>query len=478
MTGNTNSGLSLSAFLETVVINVSNNIGKIISPTVTLSYSGLTKEFTKFPVIEKIPEGTDYTISFSNIDHYLTPSTITGKAISGLTRNYNGEYKACLLTVNSNLSCSVTVTSPSFTAVMGNNDTVQLVWGETATIAFSDIDGYITPENITVTANQSAISIEGMYEEVVLEVKIMNLDGELYNVSSWTEGRNATGVYFNDGLGHEFIIAPDEWLTENGNTDGSWLFQKTSAIGGEGILLSNIVTTTNLDTALNDFSGENNTSELIKQLVGTKDPNYSIYNYVGSPAAEYCRAYRRGCKEAGQWYLPSLGELNLMVENKDKINEALLAIEGESLSSNSWTRSSTQYNNSVMWCYTWLSNAHSNPNKFLYGGIRPICKFQDRVGQTCACYVSFSYGGSSISDSSYPVLYLKFNYGMTWEDLCKEEEEEVSSYIWVRSNQSVCGGANGAEIHYKDHSNNEIWIKGSDKVVPGEYYYCISRGPA
>ena len=407
MTGNTNSGLSLSAFLETVVINVSNNVGKIISPIITLSYSGLTKEFTKFPVIEKIPEGTDYTISFSNINHYLTPSTITGKAISGLTRNYNGEYKACLLTVNSNLSCSITITSPSFTAVMNNGDTLQLVWGETATISFSDIDGYITPENITVTANQSAISIEGIYEEVSVEVKIMDLEGNLHNINSWTGGNNATGVVLiSDNV--SLVIAPDEWCS---TTDGEW----------EGCSSSSMHNLDSGDLFINNYiiTAIQDPEEMVNDFDGLKN-NINCLNYLGtdqtiySPAMSYCKNYSKGYKGTLEWYLPSAGELNEIIQNKDLINKALNKISGKLLGTNTelWT-STVGYHSSPtlgFWYYSFqdegiLQNFNLDTSANSSFGVRPVSSYNSNLFIFDACgYMSMAENGMTWGDwmeSSY-----------------------------------------------------------------------------
>jgi hypothetical protein len=159
-----------------------------------------------------------------------------------------------------------------------------------------------------------------------LGVFIVDIEGGLNTVSSWTGGSNATGVaLITDEV--SIVIAPRNWYTNNSNNDGAWNGNKRSAWGGYKKTITGIKTTTSESDAITDFAGSANTDAIISQLKGTTD-SYSSY-YTGAPAAEYCRAYSNGGKGAGQWYLPAAGEMNQIVLNRASIEEALTAISGE-----------------------------------------------------------------------------------------------------------------------------------------------------
>ena len=141
----------------------------------------------------------------------------------------------------------------------------------------------------------------------------MDTDGKFYTTDSWTSGSNATGVgVITDTV--RLIVAPDEWYTTDGSDyDGAWNGNKRSAWGGYGQVVSSDGSASSIEEAITDFTGSTNTDQIISDLKGTTD-DYGKY-YTGAPAAEYCRAYSKGCKGVGEWYLPAAGELNVTVSS-------------------------------------------------------------------------------------------------------------------------------------------------------------------
>ena len=65
--------------------------------------------------------------------------------------------------------------------------------------------------------------------------------------------------------------------------------------------------------AIQDFNGNANTAAI-------KAYNSSLSNY---PAAKYAYNYTTAGTNAGEWYLPALGELGTVYSNKDYMNYAL-----------------------------------------------------------------------------------------------------------------------------------------------------------
>ena len=82
---------------------------------------------------------------------------------------------------------------------------------------------------------------------------------------------------------------------------------------GDGWDIPGITNTTDEYKAKQDFNGKANTAAI-------KAYNSSLSNY---PAAKYAYEYKTTGTNAGEWYLPALGELNTVYSNKDYMNYAL-----------------------------------------------------------------------------------------------------------------------------------------------------------
>lgn len=95
----------------------------------------------------------------------------------------------------------------------------------------------------------------------------------------------------------------------------------------------------NSSEALADYSGKNNTKTIM---------TYCIANAKSCPAAEYASSYSTLGTQAGDWYLPAMGELNALYSNKAAINAGLSLANGTTLSDN-WHWSSSEYSNNTAW---------------------------------------------------------------------------------------------------------------------------------
>ena len=291
------------------------------------------------------------------------------------------------------------------------NNTYKIPLGTTYVITPSKEQGY-TAQKQTITASQIKRNVDIVYEAVEYGVFIMDASGNIGNVNDWTSSKGVTGVTLvTEDV--EIVIAPDRWADDY---NGSWNGNSMSAWGGYGKNVTGVKTTTsNTDAAL-DFAGLNNTNQIIKQLSGTTD-SYSSY-YTGAPAAEYCRAYSKGYKAAGQWYLPSAGEMDQLIINQDAINEALNKISGKTLNFCEATWTSTQADSYRAWFGDWfnylLSYHYKHGSGYDYE-VRPICQIENTTGNI----ITFKIGG---------VSYLGENQ-MTWQD-------------WINSSYNTAGFKN------------------------------------
>ena len=95
--------------------------------------------------------------------------------------------------------------------------------------------------------------------------------------------------------------------------------------------LSNI-TSSSAVTA--DWQGKNNTKVVLE---------YCKANGKSCPAFEYVNSYKTEGTQAGDWYLPALGELNAIYGNKDVLNITLGKIGGTKLEADYWSSSEGSY---------------------------------------------------------------------------------------------------------------------------------------
>lgn len=160
---------------------------------------------------------------------------------------------------------------------------------------------------------------------------------------------NAIGVGVIEG-GHALIVAKDQY---------SSLAWATSEVSGG----TTAITTT--DNALLDFSGKTKTS--------------TIYTTLGSdaPAAKKCLEYYPSNVDsgnelvgAGQWWLPSLGELAMIGSHWDAINYILRLIGGTELSGA--LLSSTEYSSRFLWRFTGTQFGHGTSKTSTGSNIRPV----------------------------------------------------------------------------------------------------------
>lgn len=378
MKGKTNiytSQLGVEKLHLTLVTNQSEH-SDIINTNVTVNDKVYTYKGTEL-VIDILP-GQNYSIVFENVEGYKTPETITYTSKSNNNRFVTATYQTELVTIELSedtnlLGAIITIDNQEY-IWDGNIIKHKIPFGKSYTVSFSDLKGYTKPAGFTRTASDSSYVPNIVYTKQ-LGVFIMDYDGDLYNLNETGYIVPITGVaLITDKC--DIVIAPNYWYSNN---DGAWNGNTISAWGGQDKTVTGIKTTTSESDAITDFAGSANTDVIISQLKGTTD-DFSP-NYTGAPAAEYCRTYSNGCKGAGQWYLPSVGEYNQIVLNKVAIEEALTAISGELFSSPGWEWTSTQYSSGRAWIYDWDDVYFNYGFKYNLGGVRPITTLKNQSGQ-------------------------------------------------------------------------------------------------
>ena len=91
--------------------------------------------------------------------------------------------------------------------------------------------------------------------------------------------------------------------------------------------------------AIADWQGKNHTKVVLE---------YCKTKGKWCPAFEYVNSYKTEGTQAGDWYLPALGELNAIYDNKDALDFALGKIGGTELGIG-WYWSSSEYSGDYAW---------------------------------------------------------------------------------------------------------------------------------
>ena len=127
-----------------------------------------------------------------------------------------------------------------------------------------------------------------------------------------------------------------------------------------------ITNITDPSKAKQDFNGKANTAAI-------KAYNSSLSNY---PAAKYAYNYKTTGTNAGEWYLPALGELNTVYSNKDYMNYALSVVGKKDIPTDRyhWSSSEDSYDNA--WLLRFSAGGVSNYNKdYNSNYVRPVLAF-------------------------------------------------------------------------------------------------------
>ena len=174
-----------------------------------------------------------------------------------------------------------------------------------------------------------------------------------------SRGEIADGVLVVEG-GKMLVVAP----TEATPTEATLTWSSAAVRAGGK-------TTTDRETALNDWAGKTSTAEQVKH----SECNTSSY------APGFCNTYSRVNANgqgltAGKWWLHSLGELMMIYANMRKINYALSLINGATQLEGTAYWSSTEYNTTNAW-YLRLDDglASSSTKATGKGRVRPVSAF-------------------------------------------------------------------------------------------------------
>ena len=115
-----------------------------------------------------------------------------------------------------------------------------------------------------------------------------------------------------------------------------------------------------------DYNGKSNTSIIIA---------HGDSNGYETPVADYCYNYVTAGTNKGDWYLPALGELQLIYNNRITLNNSLSKVGGTKLPSYDYLWSSSEIDRYSAWEFS-----------FLYASWYGTSKFNDHIVRAVLAY--------------------------------------------------------------------------------------------
>ena len=238
------------------------------------------------------------------------------------------------------------------------------------------------------------------------------------------------------------------------------------------------------------------------QEMAKSDFNGEVYcknlNSPDFPAAYYCLNYKKGGLE---WYLPSSGELWLIFQNLESIENALVIAGGERMTKNfySWYLSSSESNLECVWGFDVVYfNLYGN-RKVAHerGGVRPVSKFKSsELKESFIKKVSSKKSIDLVSDLHYlDGVYVlheslgvksveewnkKLNNGVVGILLVEDDhqivvalEDSPEKLTWSKKLKLVNKPVDRLEDAESDFNGEEYCIKLNSPDFPAAYY-CLN----
>lgn len=222
-----------------------------------------------------------------------------------------------------------------FEGIASDKIVVKIPLGITYVVSITDLDGYAPVAPIIYTATEKTRTVYINYKKTPPAVGDF-----VYADGSWSglykTDKTCVGIcYYVNGEDRRVMA-----LTRPITGSGSNPIGDSAAVWGTTIP-AGILETSSQDIAITDMCGRENTN-LILTLKQTNNPLYSSLDDY--PAANYCNNFSFGNKGRGSWWLPACGELYLIQQNFEIINQNIGIAGGTQPVLREYFWSSTRYN--------------------------------------------------------------------------------------------------------------------------------------
>ena len=312
----------------------------------------------------EVPVPVNYTVEFGGVTNYQTPSNVTYNSRTGRSRSISVQYKTEVVTVTVNTNKSGVTAQGQTVTIAGTNYTVpangvvsrKVAFGTNYSVSVNRKSGYSIPANQSFTANTTSRSVTMTYTQRNSGVYILDTNNELFTTSEWSSYSHGTAV----GVAvlssaHNFVVSKDGILQAPISNNPMQPCSGATAI-------------TNEATARQRYSGKADTAIMVAAYASQ---SHSIQTGCSN------KTFANGKKG----YLPSLGEMVMIINNITEINSCITAVGGTEISTNYAFWTSTYYGIFQSKYYTFWSvlpstnaaNSGSEQMNNFYG--TPCCEY-------------------------------------------------------------------------------------------------------
>ena len=154
----------------------------LLGATITVEYGSASKTYTweGISLTINVPAYVDYTVTFGEVEGYRKPSSVTYTAQNGNRRTQNAKYETEVVSVtlaaddNSSVNGAQVEINGTIHTWNGTALTQKVAFGTTYTVEAGDLDGFVTPDSQTYTADQSSRSLSFVYKASAIKVNILS----------------------------------------------------------------------------------------------------------------------------------------------------------------------------------------------------------------------------------------------------------------------------------------------------------------
>ena len=180
------------------------------------------------------------------------------------------------------------------------------------------------------------------------------------------------GVVFYDNGSTTKIVALKDINASGQASSATGLYWSTSSSNSNNSYdVDGLTNISDNDTAMKDMDGKSNTQKILSYIKSKGYPAQAVTatsKYTPSVCAN------GSICEAGEWYLPALGELVALYDNKSTIDNKLGSAGGSAISS-SFYWSSTESSPAGAWGLSFYNGYRSAPGKNGSSYVRPVLAF-------------------------------------------------------------------------------------------------------
>lgn len=355
--------INQSALLLTIKTNQSAHTD-VSAVKALVSYEGGSTELGNGDLMD-LSIGTEYTITFPEVEGYKKPDTIVFTAQKNEKITKEGIYQTEVVTVNvtaedgsSVAGQQVTINGGVFSIDESGQVITKVPFDTSYSVSVDAKSGYTSPSSQSFTASQASRVVSMIYETIKLGVFIQDKSGKLWTTDNWDASNNANANAIAVLTNNVKVLVA---LTDSGGT-------KQISSDYESPIENYCTAISDMTAAKADYDGKTNTANILKTVSST------------SYAAGWANAFT--FPDGTKGHLPALGEFWEVYQNKAAVDAALAKCGGTAMNTSYYHWCSTFWGvDSFDYRYCWFldwSNGYTGRDRLdSYNYVRAFAAYSD-----------------------------------------------------------------------------------------------------